>query len=258
MTSLEQRREALREEFRTKRGFWSEWHEALVTLNVDMFETYLRMNQPPPETILLSKKLREFVYVAVDIATSHLYVRGTHIHAAAAIREGATKEELAGVLQLVSLQGFHTLKEAMPILEQELRRLPGAAPSAKRDPSVDVQEAKAVLAQFGDDPDGALDALATLSPQYFIAYARYVRTARASSALEPKVQELLLLAMSAAPTHLCLPQVRIHIRLALAAGASAGEVAEVLALASAIGIHTFSIGAPIVVEELKRAGIDVR
>ncbi len=46
------------------------------------------------------------------------------------------------------------------------------------------------------------------------------------------------------------PGVRRHIRQALALGATKEQIMAVLQLVSAIGIHTLSLGAPILKEEL--------
>ena len=46
----------------------------------------------------------------------------------------------------------------------------------------------------------------------------------------------------------------IHIRNALAAGATRDELLTVLMMASLLSIHTCSLGAPILIEEAKTAG----
>jgi alkylhydroperoxidase/carboxymuconolactone decarboxylase family protein YurZ len=46
------------------------------------------------------------------------------------------------------------------------------------------------------------------------------------------------------------PGVRRHIRKALDLGATKEEIAAVLQLTSVLGIHTMSLGAPILLEEL--------
>ena len=71
--------------------------------------------------------------------------------------------------------------------------------------------------------------------------------------LEPKVKELIYTAFDASATHLYVPGLRQHIRNALALGATTDEVMEVFEIASVIGIHTCTMGVPILVEELERA-----
>lgn len=69
--------------------------------------------------------------------------------------------------------------------------------------------------------------------------------------LDPKTVELIAIAVDASCTHMYAPGVRRHIRGALAAGATREEIAAVLQLTSVLGIHSMSLGAPILLEELQ-------
>lgn len=71
-----------------------------------------------------------------------------------------------------------------------------------------------------------------------------------SRALEPKVIEFIAIAVDASCTHMYGPGVRRHIRQALALGATREEITAVLQAVSVLGIHTMSLGAPILLEEL--------
>ena len=72
--------------------------------------------------------------------------------------------------------------------------------------------------------------------------------------LDPKVIEFLAIAVDASCTHLYAPGVRRHIRKALALGATKDEITAVLQLTSVLGIHTMSLAAPILQEELAARG----
>lgn len=67
--------------------------------------------------------------------------------------------------------------------------------------------------------------------------------------LDPKTYELIAIAVDASCTHMYAPGVRTHIRKALELGATFEEIAAVLQLTSVLGIHTMSMGAPILLEE---------
>ena len=69
--------------------------------------------------------------------------------------------------------------------------------------------------------------------------------------LDAKTIELIAIAVDASCTHMYGPGVRRHIRGALAAGATREEITAVLQLTSVLGIHTMSLGAPILLEELE-------
>ena len=71
-----------------------------------------------------------------------------------------------------------------------------------------------------------------------------------SGALDPKVIEFIAIAVDASCTHMYGPGVRRHIRKALDLGATKEEITAVLQCVSVLGIHTMSLGAPILQEEL--------
>ena len=68
--------------------------------------------------------------------------------------------------------------------------------------------------------------------------------------LDPKTYELIAIAVDASCTHMYAPGVRTHIRKALELGVSFEEIAAVLQLTSVLGIHSMSMGAPILLEEV--------
>lgn len=69
-------------------------------------------------------------------------------------------------------------------------------------------------------------------------------------ALDAKTIEFIAIAVDASCTHLYAPGVRRHIRKALQLGATKEEITAVLQCVSVLGIHTMSLGAPILHEEL--------
>jgi alkylhydroperoxidase/carboxymuconolactone decarboxylase family protein YurZ len=70
--------------------------------------------------------------------------------------------------------------------------------------------------------------------------------------------ELICIAVNAACTNLNQDGTRRHIRAALAAGATREEILTVLKMAVLLGIHSCSLGAPILLEEAKAAGAEAR
>jgi len=71
-----------------------------------------------------------------------------------------------------------------------------------------------------------------------------------SGVLDAKTIEFIAIAVDASCTHLYAPGVRRHIRKALELGATREEITAVLQCVSVLGIHTMSVGAPILLEEL--------
>jgi alkylhydroperoxidase/carboxymuconolactone decarboxylase family protein YurZ len=91
-----------------------------------------------------------------------------------------------------------------------------------------------------------------LDPQWTESFMAMGVLPMVRGVLDAKTIELIAIAVDASCTHLYAPGVRRHIRHALALGASREEITAVLQLTSVLGIHTMSLGAPILQEELAR------
>ena len=73
--------------------------------------------------------------------------------------------------------------------------------------------------------------------------------------LPRKDVELISIAVNAACTNLSEGGTRRHVRAALEAGATREEILMILKIASLLSIHTCSLGAPVLLEEAKAAGV---
>jgi alkylhydroperoxidase/carboxymuconolactone decarboxylase family protein YurZ len=93
-------------------------------------------------------------------------------------------------------------------------------------------------------------ALRDADPVFFEAFAELAAVPGRSSVLEPKVKELVCLAVNAAATHMYEPGIREHARRAVELGASKQELLEVLQLTSTLGIHAVTVGVPVLLEAL--------
>ena len=94
------------------------------------------------------------------------------------------------------------------------------------------------------------DCFAELDPLWTEKFMAAGVTPFASGVLDQKTWELIAIAVDASCTHMYAPGVRRHIRAALELGVSKEEILAVLQAVSALGIHSMSLGAPILVEEL--------
>ena len=68
----------------------------------------------------LPPKVKEFIYIAIDAATTHLYEPGLRQHIQNALRHGATAEEIMEVYELTSVLGIHACTLGVPVLLEEL------------------------------------------------------------------------------------------------------------------------------------------
>src|SRR4030095_3381880 len=76
-----------------------------------------------------------------------------------------------------------------------------------------------------------------------------------SEHLEPKLKEFIYIAIDVTVTHLYEPGLRLHIKNALARGATVQEIAEGISFVSTSGLATLSMGLPLIVEEAQAIGM---
>ncbi|NQV59865.1 MAG: carboxymuconolactone decarboxylase family protein [Alphaproteobacteria bacterium] len=251
MTDLSQRQQAIKDDFIKNRGYWSEVWDQLLQLSPDYFEAYTELSSVPWKHGVLEPKVKEFMYIAADASTTHLYNAGTRIHIQNALRLGATVDEVFEVLQLTSVLGIHSCIVGVPILLEEL-----AAAGMPVEDALD--ERRTALKEAFTENRGYwapfLEGLLLLSPEFFEAYLKLSSVAWRTGTLEPKVKEFVYIAIDGATTHLYEPGLRQHIRNAIGYGASKEELMEVLELVTAIGVHTMTDSVPILMKAAKAAG----
>jgi alkylhydroperoxidase/carboxymuconolactone decarboxylase family protein YurZ len=94
---------------------------------------------------------------------------------------------------------------------------------------------------------------AELDPEWTERFMQMGLKPMMDKVLDAKTIEFIAIAVDASCTHMYAPGVRRHIRKALELGATQKEIAAVLQLTSVLGIHTMSLGAPILQEEVAAA-----
>lgn len=95
------------------------------------------------------------------------------------------------------------------------------------------------------------DAMASLAPDWTEQFMRMVSIPLNSPALDPRTFELICIAIDASVTHMFAPGTRRHIRRALDLGVSTEEIMVVLQLTATLGLHTMSLAAPLLQQELR-------
>ncbi len=245
-----QRQADLKQSFIANRGYWSAFWDGMLSLSPDFFEAYLNFSSVPWKTGTLQPKHKELVYIAIDIATTHLYEPGLRVHIRNALKYGATVGEIIEVYQIASVLGMHTFTMGMPVLVDEFRKA-GREDEliAPMDARMEALKAryKAIRGYWSDYWDGLLQA----DPDYFEAFVNMAAIPWQTGRLEPKIKELIHIAVDASTTHLYEPGLRIDIRNAMSRGATAQEIMEVYQLVSALGMHTCIMGVPVLLEELE-------
>jgi alkylhydroperoxidase/carboxymuconolactone decarboxylase family protein YurZ len=247
----ETRRQQIKEEFIRERGYWSDRWDAVLELDPEYFDAFTQFSAVPWRSGSLEPKVRELIYVAIDAATTHLFLPGLRIHVQNALGYGATVEEIMEVYELTSVLGIHSCTVGVPILLEELEAV-GQGLSATREISEREAELKEEFIRVRGYWSPLWDGVLALDPDFFEAYFRFSAVPFRDGGLSPKVRELIYVAIDASTTHLFEPGIRIHIRNALQHGATAAEIMEVLELVSVLGVHTVVVGVPVLVEEASK------
>lgn len=232
------------------RGYVGPFQSAMIELDPDWVERYLAFVCAPNDSGRISMRLTQLIYVGIDAVPSHLYPKGIGTHAELALKNGATFDEVIETLEIAASLTELSPAMAFPILAEELAAA-GAAPAAD-------EAARAALAETArkllGEPPAWLRVAADLVPNCVGPLLDMLAHPWQRGALPAKERALIALACNAAPAVLAADGIRRHIREALSHGASGEEIAEVISLASGIGIHSLAVGAPILTEILHRQG----
>jgi len=248
--SLSARQEEVKAEFIAVRGTWSDLWESILALDPEFLKAYLDFSAVPWREghNHLDNKTKEFMFIAVDAAATHMYAPGVRQHIKAAFAAGATPQEIMEVIELTSTLGIHAMNIGVPILvqvlvEKGLRTGPAPLDANQERIKADFTANRGYWHSFWDE-------MLELDPDLFETYTAFSSVPWKSGTLSPKVKELVYIAFDTAATHLYVPGLKLHIENAIGYGATAQEILEVMEIASVIGIHAATTAVPILVEEM--------
>ena len=248
--SLTDRQTEIKEEFIAVRGTWSDLWESILMLDPEFLKAYLDFSAVPWREghNHLDDKTKEFMFIAVNAAATHLYTPGVRQHIKAALNAGATPQEIMEVIELTSTLGIHAMNIGVPILvqvlvEKGLRTGPAPLDTNQERIKAEFTANRGYWHSFWDE-------MLELDPDLFETYTAFSSVPWKSGTLSPKVKELVYIAFDTAATHLYVPGLKLHIENAIGYGATAQEILEVMEIASVIGIHAATTAVPILVEEM--------
>jgi alkylhydroperoxidase/carboxymuconolactone decarboxylase family protein YurZ len=112
----DERQRRLKADFESNRGYWNPIWDGMLKLSPDFFEAYLEYSSVPWKQGVLDPKVKELIYCAFDVASTHLWLPGLKLHIRNALGYGATPTEVMEVIQLASVLGAHSFEHAMPAL----------------------------------------------------------------------------------------------------------------------------------------------
>lgn len=227
-------------------GPWDPAFEKLSEWDPKWAATCEKMTMNPWTGGVLPRKTVELISVALNAACTYLNPDGMRRHIRAALEAGATRDELIMVFKMASILAVHSCSLGAPILLEEAKAAgvqPAPVKTGEATPACDKMRE---LDQWNQawDPFYQLDPVWT---DQLMAEAIGIYT---TNVMEPKLIELLSIALDASYTHMYAPGTRRHIKAALKLGATMEEIMEVLKLCVVQGVQTFNIGLPILSEEI--------
>ncbi|HUB71529.1 MAG TPA: carboxymuconolactone decarboxylase family protein [Acidimicrobiales bacterium] len=247
---LTAQQEQIREDFIRARGTWAPEWETILRLDPEFMRAYVEFAGVPWRKNHLDDKTKHLIYLAVDAAATHLYVPGIREHIRAALKSGATKDEIMEVLELTSTLGIHAMNIGVPVLvevlvEKGLRKGPAELNEYQESLKAEFTRARGYWHSFWDE-------MLELDPELFAAYTDFSSVPWHHGTLSPKMKEFVYIAFDTAATHLYVKGLKLHIENALGYGATPQEVLEIMEIAAVLGMHATTTAAPILEEELAR------
>lgn len=228
--------------------------QSVLQLSPELFEASMKFRAVPRKKRHLPLKVQHLISIAVDSASTHLYVPGIQAHIKEALKEGATTDEVMEVIELTSSLGIHACNIGVPLLVEVMKEegiydkhpTAGAPFDEYRERlKADFTAKRGYWHQFWED-------FLRLDPEFFEAYLDFSSVSwtkdvngSGKGALEPKLKELIYCAFDCAATHLYVPGLKLHMKNALGYGATPEEITEVLEIASLLSLHTAHVAAPI-------------
>ncbi|WP_378148382.1 carboxymuconolactone decarboxylase family protein [Cnuibacter sp. UC19_7] len=245
--ALTAEQQQLKDEFIAVRGTWGDSWEAILKLDPGFLKAYLEFSAVPWRKNHLDDKTKEFMYIAIDAAATHLYEPGIRQHIKAALALGATKQEIMEVLECTATLGIHAMNIGVPILvevleEKGLRTGPAELTAYQEEVKAEFTRSRGYWHSFWDE-------MLELDPEIFATYTDFSSVPWRTGTLSPKVREFIYIAFDTAATHLYVKGLKLHIENAIGYGATPQEILEVMEIASVIGIHAVTTAAPILLEE---------
>lgn len=111
---LDEGRRALKERFLADRKYWTPAWDTVLAYTPEHFEAYLDLSSIPWNHGTLADSFRELIYVAIDVATTHLFTAGIRTHTRKAVEYGATPNQVIDVMTIASNIGIDTVITGVP------------------------------------------------------------------------------------------------------------------------------------------------
>ena len=103
-------------------GQWNAAWDPFYELSPTWTDQFFAFGASVYKSGLFTARFLELISIALDASVTHMYAPGTRRHIQAALKAGATPEEIMAVLQLCVSMGVQACAKGVPILAEELQR----------------------------------------------------------------------------------------------------------------------------------------
>ena len=227
------------------------WDDALAQLrewDPNWSESCLKMTTNPWTTGIIPRKFVELIGVGLNSACTNLNPDGTRRHIRAALKAGATREEILMVLKMASVMSIHSCSLGAPILLEEAKAANVTLSQQSNPEATPACDKMRALGQWNE----AWNPFFELDPMWTDQFMATGGEIYGSGLMTPKMVELISIAFDASYTHMYAPGTRRHIKAALKLGATIEEIMDVLKLCVVQGVQACNMGIPILDEEIRR------
>lgn len=116
---LDEKFERVKTEFTEQRKYWSDQLQSMVRSSPEFFDGYTAFSSAPWKSGPLAPVVKELLYVAIDVDTTHLFEPGIRIHVRNALRYGATPAQVLQVMQITACLGMQSFLLGVPHLGKQ-------------------------------------------------------------------------------------------------------------------------------------------
>lgn len=185
-------------------------------------------------------KTLELIGLAVVASACTLDRAGIESQVSRAMSAGASTAEIADVLASIAPLGVHAFAGALPIVfeEYEAAGQPIATPELGERVAAIKAEFVARRGYWTDQRES----LARHLPSYFESYMKLSGAPWDVGVLDDLTRELILVAIDCSVAHMYGPGARVHMRNAIALGATLEQLLAVLEIASTLGVAAYRLG----------------
>jgi alkylhydroperoxidase/carboxymuconolactone decarboxylase family protein YurZ len=169
-------------------GSWAR----LLKYSPEMFTASVKLMSVPQKRGALSPKVQALIQLSVAAAATHLHLPNIHRYTAAALREGASKDEIVETLCLTATLGIHACNIGVPILFEVLKENGQEMPKGMEGMSHEQERMKEEFEQKRGYWHAFWEDFLRMSPDFFEAYTEFSSVPwtieGGRGVLEPKVR----------------------------------------------------------------------